>query len=251
MDLDFNTGEEKRKKAVEALADIIDLGILEKQGQQKPRDYLGGSYIGDNCERKIQYTYRNAVKDEDRGFTPKTYRIFDMGHTGEDLVARYINDAGFILSVDKGDGYQHGFSRVHGRFKGHVDGVIKGYRGSGESPIVMPCLWENKMLGEKSFKDLQSRGLERSKPIYYAQIIIYMFEMTLTQNPALFSAVNRNTGDIYFELVKFNAKECQRLQDRVARVLQASDADEILPRVTDDQNSFYCRFCDYQSTCWG
>jgi hypothetical protein len=71
----------------------------------------------------------------------------------------------------------------------------------------------------------------------------------LSQNPALLTAVNKDTAQLYHEFVPFDAGLAQTASDRAVHILRATQAGETLPRISQDLNSFYCRFCHWQTTC--
>ena len=93
-------------------------------------------------------------------------------------------------------------------------------------------------------------GVSRASPTYAAQIAIYQAYMDLTENPALFTVMNKNTSEIYYELVPFDAELAQRISDKAANILTASKANDILPRVAQSPDYFACRMCEFQKTCW-
>ena len=49
----------------------------------------------------------------------------------------------------------------------------------------------------------------------------------LAANPALFTAINKDTAELHHELVPFNAELAQRMSDRAVRILRATDAGEL------------------------
>ena len=57
--------------------------------------------------------------------------------------------------------------------------------------------------------------------------------------------------EIYTELVPFDAALAQQMSDRAVRVLQATEAGELLPRSFAEASHFECRFCAYAQRCWG
>ena len=79
-------------------------------------------------------------------------------------------------------------------------------------------------------------------------------------NPALFTALNRDTWELFCELVPFDAALAQRMSDRAVEVVRASDAAELLPRAVADRTSVVCRggkaagvrhpACPWQDRCW-
>lgn len=242
MVLDFNSHSTKSDRFVE----LIDQGIDDLAQAQKPRDYLGGSAIGETCLRRLQFEYQNATKDDGADFTPRTRRIFHRGHQGEEWMIEWIRGAGFNLRTHGKDGHQFGFADCDDRFKGHIDGVIL----DGPEGFKFPALWENKVLGSKGFNQLKRHGVAKAYPKYAAQLATYQAYMQLAENPAFFTALNADTMEIHLELVPFNEALAQECCDKAARILSACDHGEALPRATDDPASFVCRFCPYQGECW-
>lgn len=237
--LDFNS----RNTLGDRFVALIDASL--DQTQEARRTYLGASAIGKPCARELQYSYIGATPDEGSGFSARTRRIFHRGHKGEEWMIEWIRGAGFQLKTER-RGQQFGFEDCDGRFKGHVDGVIVG----GPDGFNYPALWENKVLGSKGFAQLVKHGLAKANPVYAAQVAIYQAYMQLAENPAVFTALNADTMEIHVELVPFNQQLAQGNIDKAARILAASDHGETLPRVSDDPDSFACRFCAFKGASW-
>jgi hypothetical protein len=233
----------------------IDAALLARNQAQAPRSYVSSSGLGRECLRQIQYDYLAVTKDEGAAFAPATLRIFEAGHRAEDVVAGWLRSAGFDLRTARADGAQFGFSALEGRFKGHIDGCLV----SGPAPMAYPALWENKALGASSWKDVVKRGVVAARPIYAAQIALYQAYLDLP-NPALFTALNRDTLELHCELVPFDAGLAQRMSDRAVTVVRASEARELLPRAAVDPASSVCRGgmvagvwhppCAWARRCW-
>jgi hypothetical protein len=237
--IDLNSHKHKLPKAARDVCDVMD-AALEAQ-ERSERDYLGASAIGEPCSRKIQY----QMKQPER-FPAKLYRIFERGHDGEERAIRHMKLAGFKIKTHKENGHQIGFVSGKGRYRGHVDGIIL------ESPvegIQTPCLWEHKEVSEKGFKAVQSRGVQKAYPKYYDQITQYQAYLDLTA-PAMFMATNANTQERYVEMIPFDAKRAQEVTDKAVNILQANEANEMLPRPYADADGFGCRFCAYKEECW-
>jgi hypothetical protein len=234
----------------------IDAALSKRNRAQPPRRYVSSSGLGRECLRQIQYDYLAVPKDEGREFEPKTLRIFEAGHVCEDIVASWLRAAGFDLRTHRRDGGQFGFSALNGRFRGHIDGCIV----RGPPPIAFPALWENKALGAAPWKEVVKKGVVLARPIYAAQITLYQAYMDLP-NPALFTALNRDTFELHCELVAFDGSLAQSASDRAVTVVTASDAQELLPRAVADRSSAVCRGgwtrgewhgpCAWQDRCWG
>ena len=105
-----------------AINAAIDAMLVARNRAQPPRRYVSSSGLGRECLRQIQYDYLAVPKDEGRDFEPRTLRIFEAGHRGEDIVAAWLRAAGFDLRTARTDGRQFAFAALCGRFKGHIDG---------------------------------------------------------------------------------------------------------------------------------
>ncbi len=245
--LDFN----HRPTFAENLNERIDAALVEERRKIPEREYLGASRLGVSCARSLQYEFTRTPKDED--FSGKALRIFAAGHLFEDLAIGWLRAAGLELFTQRRNGEPFGFSVADGRIRGHVDGVISG--GPEDLGLSFPMLWECKSMNAKSWKETVKHGVAKSKPVYAAQIAIYQAYMEgsisgISRNPALFTAVNKDTAEIYHELVPFDASLAQNVSDRAVHILRATHAGEIMPRVTADPDYFECRFCPYRTRCW-
>ncbi len=251
--LDFNHGSDRpavdpRSIPIrDRINDLIDAALLAEREQQPRRDYLGASMLGNACIRRVQYEYAGAPKDPGADFDGKTLRIFDAGHQFEALSIKWLCAAGFDLRTQKADGKQFGFSVAKGRIKGHIDGVIL----AGPSFLSYPMLWEHKALNDKNWQDVVKRGLAISKPLYAAQVALYQgYIPDLAENPALFTALNKDTEELHHELVPFDCALAQSVSDKAVNILQATDAGILLPRIAANPDFYECKFCPYAKRCW-
>lgn len=245
--LDFNS----RPKFADMINAQIDAGLDAGNQLVPPRSYLGGSRLGAPCERALQFEYAHAPKDEGGGFDGRTLRTFAIGHAIEDLAAGWLRDAGFDLRTRNRSGEQFGFSVAGGRIQGHIDGVIA----SGPDGSAYPALWECKSANAKNWREIVKRGVTLAKPVYAAQVALYQAYMEgsvagISVNPALFTAVNKDSAELHHELVPFNGGLAQRMSDRAVRILQATEAGELLPRLAANPDHHECRMCAWSRRCW-
>lgn len=235
-----------------ALTDVIDRAMQANNSSQPRRQYLGASSIGEPCSRRLAYGFHETPKDPDTGFKGKTLRMFDMGHDGEERMAKYLKAAGFNLQTHKEDGKQIGIADCDGRFKGHLDGVF--HSGPALPGLRYPALWENKALGDSTFRSFKTKGVKAGLKIHYwAQVQIYMGYYEL--ECCLFTAINRDNGEIHAELVEFDAVACQALVHKATRIVESVDPEEFSPSGKHENhhepNGLSCKFCDYRLRCWG
>ena len=242
--LDFN----HRPKIHEQIGVLIDAALSADRDKQPRRNYLGASRLGVACERALQYEYLQTPVDPGREISGRVLRIFEVGHALEDLAIRWLRMAGLDLYTQKANGGQFGFSVAGGRIRGHVDGIVAaGPEGFG---LTVPALWECKTMNAKNWRACVKDGVTKSKPVYAAQIALYQAYLGLTEAPALFTAINKDTCEIWHELVPFDAALAQSASDKAVTILRACDAGELLPRHTADPDHFECRFCAWRERCW-
>ena len=247
--LDFN----HRPNLSEKINLLIDKALTTQNSKQIARDYLGASRLGVSCNRALQFEYTDTPKDEDQNFTGRILKIFQAGHVFEELMISWLRLAGFDLITHKQNGDQFGFSVVGGKVKGHIDGVI--VAAPADLDMKFPMLWECKSLNDKSWKDVVKKGLAVSKPVYAAQVAIYQAYMEnsipeISKNPALFTAINKDTAEIYCDLIPFDKALAQKVSDKAVMILRATESSELLPRISNDSSYFECRFCPWQQHCW-
>lgn len=240
IDLNGNT----RKQ--DAIVELIDKALVAERKKQTPRNYLGASLLGGECERALQFSYFHTPVDPEKELTGTKIRIFDRGHIMEDYMVKIIRMAGFDLRTRDKNRRQFEFSILDGKAKGHSDGVIV----AGPAVMAYPALWESKALGDKYFKQLEKEKLKKYSSTYYGQVQIMAAYFELHDNPALFTAFNANTMEIYAELVPIDLDTAQKTSDKAVRVIQACEAGELLPRLSDDPTFFKCRWCDWHDRCF-
>ena len=100
----------------------------------------------------------------------------------------------------------------------------------------------------KSWNDTQKRGVLVSKPVYYSQVQLYMAYMNLDR--CLFVALNKDTSDLYFEIIPFDPGMAQKYSDRAVQIIKATENNELLPCVSGDSSFFLCKMCGFRDHCW-
>ena len=218
---------------------IYDL-YLKRGNAEKPRAYLGGSAIGEECERKLWYGFRWASAP---GFSGRLYRLFQTGHLAEPRFYKDLRDIGVeVWERDPKTGRQFSFSDVFGHFRGNTDGMVRKVPGGGAKDHLLEC----KTHSNKSFTDLTKKGVVASKPMHWVQMNTYMGWTGYER--ALYAAVNKDTDELYYERVRFDALEFAKTQAKAERIIFAT-----LPpaRMSDDPAYYLCKMCDHNAVCHG
>ena len=222
-----------------------------------PRDYLGCSQLGDGCELADYFAFaagRTASRDAGDAplpaFPPRIRRIFQCGRDVEELAARWLRQARFLLSTaDPLTGGQYEVSFFGGAVRGHADGLLVMWRGDGPSPLPLPALWECKRLGAKWWREAQRKGIRVSHPKYFVQMQLYMKGLGLERG--LITCVNADTCELHHELVPFAPEAAERALERARRILLAFDSGERPPRAEKSPAAVACRMCRFADPCWG
>lgn len=255
-----------REMCTDHMNTLVDAAWRAKREADPPRSYLGGSRLGEECLRRLGFEFHQAPQVPELAFSGRLYRVFERGHDAEGRMAKYLRAAGFVLLTEKPDGWQYGFGvlrREDGtpRIAGHIDGIITGWgapppaagftfspdAGMWADALPFPMLWEHKGLNNKSWNDTLARGVKLSKPIYYAQMQVYMAYMQVGH--AMFTAENQDTCEVFCEIVPFDTKAAQEASDKGVRVVSARDPFE-LPRVARSETDWRCKRCPYNAACW-
>ena len=222
----------------DAINAALDAAALIEEREEK-RTYLGASGIGSECLRKVQFDWQRVSTHAAR-----TKRIFNRGHASEEKIAAQLKLAGFVM--ERGT-EATGFTACDGMFKGHCDGIIR----SAPIDLKVPALWENKCLGSSGWKKIEKHGLRVAYPVYYDQIQLYQAYLGLDENPALFTAENADTCHVIALTIEFDAEAAQAASDRAVSVVRATQAGELLPRITDKgPTDWRCKMCSHSEFCW-
>jgi hypothetical protein len=239
---DFDSG-------LNIILDTMLSKYADKKRAEPVRNYLGASSWGKECRRELAYGWHRVTPDNPP-FSAELFAIFSMGHAGEPVVVEMMRTM-FTIVTEKKDGKQFAFYAMDGKLSGHCDGIITdgpSHKADG-TPLSYPMIWENKMLNAKSWKKTKVDGIQKSKPIYYAQLNSYAAYFDVP-NGGIISCMNRDTGELYIEHVPFDSLNAQENSDRALEVIQ-SESPEEFPRIHDDPDWWQCTYCDFRLRCHG
>jgi hypothetical protein len=247
--IDFN----HRPKVHDLITAHIDAALTAERNKETRRTYLGASRLGVACDRALQFEFAGAPADPGRDFSGRVLRIFEVGHVLEDLAIRWLQMSSFDLHTRTRSGGQFGFSVCDGLIQGHVDGIVMS--APADLGWSFPMLWECKTMNAQNWRDCVKRGVAVAKPVYAAQMAVYQAYMESTidgisRNPALFTAINKDTQELWFELVPFDGVLAQRSSDRAVKIIAATEHAELLPRSFNDSTHYECKFCSWAERCW-
>lgn len=266
------------------LVQLIDAAVEQDAANEPPfRDHLGGSMIGEKCERKLVYSFRWAKAP---AFSGRILRLFNRGHLEEFRFVSYLRRVGAqveefserlmyhpesdsyftepydqpeptdVTADDVSDDPKHvdrataqGITRKQWRIldvDGHFGGSLDGkaYGVPGMPDLEEKILTEFKTHNTKSFVELSNKGVAEAKPIHYVQMQIYMHKTGIKR--ALYMAVNKNDDDLYCEWVEYDPAMGPPLLEKAARVIHAK---KLPKRIGSNASWFDCKWCDYKTVC--
>lgn len=210
----------------------------EAKAESGFRPHLGASLIGTDCTRALWYTFRHCTR---ASFPGRILRLFETGQREESrLVANLRATGATVLDCDPDTGRQWVLSTLNGHFGGSMDAVAHGI-------LESPKKWhvcEFKTHGSKSFTQLKKDGVQKSKPLHYAQMQTYMELSGMTR--AMYIGVCKDTDELYIERINVNHDFAQSLIDKAEKIINANEPPR---RISDDPCWFQCRFCDHAPVC--
>jgi hypothetical protein len=203
--------------------------------QESVRTHLGASMLGHPCDRYLWLTFRWAVTEK---FPGRILRLFRRGHMEESTLVRDLRAIGIDIQ-------KTGKSQSRVDFGAHVSGSVDGVAecgvpfGDGKRYVV-----EFKTHSKKSFDHLEDNGVEKSKPMHYAQMQVYMLGMKIDR--ALYVAICKDDDRIWTEQVKFNADVANWLVERGKRIALS---DRMPEPISTDPSWHQCKFCPAHEFC--
>lgn len=266
---------------------LIDIdNYCNRKWKDEERSHLGGSLIGDDCQRKLWYGFRWCGGEKP---SPRIKRLFDRGHKEEDRFIDYLTGIGCkvypfdtkwrlihipnteqytvteidnlspdMLASDVSDDPTHikkanelGITfpiqwRVSA-VQGHFGGSLDGKGYLPENyPIKEQILFEFKTHNDSSFQKLKKEGMKLSKPQHYAQCCAYGYLTKL--NYVCYVAVNKNDDEIYIEIVPLNHRTGEMLVLKAEKIIISQDPP---PRMNENPNFWLCKMCAYRHMCHG
>ena len=202
----------------------------EIDGEVRP--YLGISGIANDCARDLWYNFRLCSKQK---LTPRLKRLFARGHREEPIIIADLLKIGIITYGD-----QYECVAGHGHILGHCDGKAINVP---DAPKTKHLL-EFKTASNKNFKKfVKANDLEIAHPVYYGQVVCYMYLMGLTRT--LFIVVNKDNDERHYERVKCSTDHAKELLARAEDIIST----DIPPAKIAGPSYYRCKFCDNYDIC--
>ena len=220
---------------VNSIENLIDQA--HENRQEKPRPHMGCSMLGHPCDRYLWLSFRWAVVEKFKG---RILRLFRRGQLEENTITQDLRAIGIDIRSTTGNQARVDFG-CH--VSGSVDGII--YHGVPEA-LNKKHIAEFKTHSTKSFNDLLKQGVEKSKPMHFVQMQVYMLGTDIDR--ALYLAINKDNDEIYTERVRLDKKLAEKYVERGKRIALADRMPEPL---SSDPTWYQCKFCDGHDQCFG
>ena len=214
------------------------------------RKHLGASMIGDNCSRKLWYGFRwcltpDYVNTKGENHKGRMMRLFNRGHKEEIRFVDWLRGMGFLIQefANTETKEQLRMKDCNGHFGGSLDGKVFL---PPEYDMPDEMLLEFKTSGEKAYDKLAKDGVKLAKPVHFAQMCTYGKRYELKH--ALYMCVNKNTDEIYIEIVELDWNFADVLTNKAANIINSPTPP---PKLSESSAYFECKFCDFAAICHG
>ena len=230
----------KISEPIHSLVALLDESY-EKKAESGLRSHLGGSQIGHACLRHLWFVFRWAKRPV---FSGRMLRLFETGHREEIRMISDLRAAGMEVSEGPSAGVQWSFTEQEksgGHFSLSLDGAVKNLPEAPETWHALECKTHN----AKSFAKLQKEGVEKSKPVHFAQMQVGMLLSGMDR--ALYLSKNKDTDAYDSERVSLDKKVAKGLIEKAGEIVRSAEPP---PGISRDPAWFECRFCPEHSLCF-
>ncbi len=231
------------------------IGDAYRTDEDGHRSHLGASVLGRECGREVWYKFHWTTKQAHSG---RMLRLFNRGHIEEARFIALLLMIGCEVFQQDANGKQYRINFAEGHGGGSGDGVLVGVP---DVPQGTPLLGEFKTHGEKSFIELAGKldewrayvagigpftgkGVREAKFEHFVQMQLYMRKMGL--GAALYVAVNKNTDDLYAEVVTLDTILADQFLERGEKLVWMPTPPK---KLNVSPGFFKCRFCDERPVC--
>lgn len=236
---------------------IPHIGDAYRTDEDGHRSHMGASQLGQECARAVWYNFRWGTKSS---FPGRVLRLFNRGHLEEARFIALLLMIGCEVFQQDENGKQYRISFADGHAGGSGDGVALHVP---DLPAGTAALCEFKTHSEKSFIEMagalkdwrlhledpqrnpfKGNGLREAKFEHYVQMQLYMHKMGLAAG--LYFAVNKNTDDLYAEIITVNRAIAEQFMNRGEKLVWSTSPPE---KLSKSPGFFKCRFCDHAPIC--
>lgn len=226
--------------------DAVRAEMQTRAAQEPPRDYLGASSLGHECDRYLWYLARGYKQGLSH---PNAVSGSEDGYRCEPILIERLKLLPYLeVITHQPNGEQYGFSDLDGKLKGHPDGFIKGIL---EAPETWHIL-EFKSKKEEQFKKLVKLVNQDNKTAlyhwdfgYYVQAQMYMRYFELKRHYLI--CCLPGARDMISCRTDYDAQFAEQYYLRAKRIIETEN---IPDRRWNKPDFFKCKFCPFREQCW-
>jgi len=228
-----------QQQTVAAVMRLYEDREAQQPGGGGHRMHLGASLIGHACERYLWLVFRWAAREH---FDGRMLRLFEAGRAFESRAVAELRAVGVEVHDADEFGHQYRVSAHGGHFGGSLDGAALSLPEAPKSWHVV----ELKTHSDKSFTELQAKGVQQAKPMHWAQMQTYMGLTGMER--ALYLAENKNTSALYQERLSADPVAFAQIMARAERIITAPEPPA---RISSDPAWWQCKLCPMHALCHG
>ncbi len=210
--------------------------------EQGHRDHLGASELGEECWRKLWYSFRWCKQER---FDGRMMRLFNVGHSAEPRFVTYLRGIGFEVKEFDEKGKQFRIEGAMGHYGGSLDGMCKApsrYKLSEDLVFLLEMKTNNTGSG---FTKVSTEPLSKSKPRHFAQMSQYGQKMGLKYG--LYIIENKNDSDLIFKIIELDWNLGSQLEKKANDIIFSKEPP---PRISENPAFFNCKFCNFTDICF-
>ena len=216
-----------------SIAELIDK--YYEGNAEPPRPHMGCSQLGHPCDRWLWLSFRWAVQPD---FSGRVLRMFRRGQQEEQNIVRDLRAIGMDVRCT-------GNRQLGVDFGAHVSGSADAIIESGVPEAhKRRHVAEFKTHNKKSFESIEKDGVEKSNPMHYVQMQLYMHGLKI--DCALYVAVCKDDDRIYTERIQYDQSVAEKYVERGRRL--ALEA-RMPPPISTDPSWYQCKLCPAHEFC--
>ncbi len=234
----IDLGDELIKLALEKRIED-DIEAVTAKYDTGPRDHLGASIIGHECDWYLWATFRWLFHPETNS---RMQRLFNRGHLEEVRFIDWLRKAGFVVHDRDIDGDQIRIGSESGHFGGSCDGVAEF---PPEYNIEEQVLLEFKTSGTgDAFNRITLKKVAIARPQHFAQMSIYGYNLDIRY--ALYMVSNKNDDSIHIEIVKLDFGLAMELEKRAEGIIASVEEPK---KISYTPTYTACKYCAAKEVC--
>ena len=209
--------------------------------EQGHRDHLGASGLGEECWRKLWYSFRWAKAEQ---FDGRMMRLFNVGHSAEPRFVTYLKGIGFDVKEFDEDGKQFRISGALGHYGGSLDGMCKApakYQLSED--IILSLSFKTNNTGS-GYEKVSKEALQKAKPMHWAQECQYGYKTGIRY--CIYMIENKNDSDITIKVLELDWNYGAQLEKKAEQIIFSKEPP---PRISENPSIVNCKYCHLAGIC--